>query len=214
MSKPDPKILSWSHLFSSRKAVRKRYTSIWKIPVAKKVMDVFRKTIKEGSKLLDVGAFNRNFKKEIEKHYTHISYKSMDIDHTNFHDYYSMTDIQEEFDAVTFLECVEHLSLDDGAQTLFEIFRVLKPGGVLLISTPNTYHPNRYWECTHKVPFRYDEIGGLIEMAGFQVQSIYRIYNDNFVARILRLHVACYLHQLLNVDFAKSILLVAKKPLV
>ena len=192
--------------------MRLRYPSIWKIPVAKKVLDILKKYVREGDQLLDVGAFNRNLKKEVEKHFKNVSYKSMDVDRSNFHDYYSLDNVQDVFDVVTFLECVEHLTLEEGAKALFDIYRSLKPGGTLILSTPNTYHPNRYWECTHKVPFRYDEIGGLVEMAGFKVTKIFRIYNDSFITRLLRLYVFTYLHQLLNVDFAKSILLVATKP--
>jgi 2-polyprenyl-3-methyl-5-hydroxy-6-metoxy-1,4-benzoquinol methylase len=41
----------------------------------------------------------------------------------------------ESFDVVTFLEVLEHLKYPK--QTLSEIFRVLKPKGVIILSTPN-----------------------------------------------------------------------------
>ncbi len=41
------------------------------------------------------------------------------------------------FDAVTFIEVLEHLPYRDEKPTIREIHRVLKPGGVLILSTPH-----------------------------------------------------------------------------
>ena len=42
----------------------------------------------------------------------------------------------ESFDVVVFCEVIEHLTVDPVA-ALLEIYRVLKPGGTLVVSTPN-----------------------------------------------------------------------------
>jgi ubiquinone/menaquinone biosynthesis C-methylase UbiE len=44
---------------------------------------------------------------------------------------------ENEFDVVTSLANLEHL--DDPSYALQEIFRVLKPGGILLLTTPSVY---------------------------------------------------------------------------
>jgi len=204
-------VTSWSALYNSRKKIRTRFPSIWKVPIIKKINQILIKEIKEGYKILDVGSCNRNLKQKLEERYSNITYKSMDVDTKNNHDYNNMHDIQEQFDVITMFECIEHLTLEEGADTLKEIERVLKPGGILLISTPNTYHPNRYWECTHKVPFRYDELGGFLEMAGLKTEKIYRIYNDVFFARMFRIYITSFIHKYLNVDFVRSILIIARK---
>jgi len=67
------------------------------------------------------------------------------------------------------------------------------------------------WEYSHKVTYRYDEIGGILISLGFKVKKIFRIYNDAFFRRLFRIWVAAPLHKYLCVDFAKSILVVAER---
>jgi ubiquinone/menaquinone biosynthesis C-methylase UbiE len=43
----------------------------------------------------------------------------------------------ESFDAVTMVETLEHIYLDDRPAALAECSRVLRPGGVIVLSTPN-----------------------------------------------------------------------------
>ncbi len=202
---------SWNRMYNSRKRIKQCFPSVWKLPLIKKILNVLRDKIKEGDKILDVGSCNRNLKKDMERHIKNVTYKSMDVDRENTHDYYSMQEIEDQFDGVVMFECIEHLTLEDGFETLNQIYRVLKPGGVLIVSTPNTYHPNRYWECTHKVPFRYDELGGFIEICGFKTENIYRIYNDQFFARLLRIYVFSFIHEYFDIDFSKSVLWVGRK---
>jgi SAM-dependent methyltransferase len=202
---------SWSQLYNARRSIQKRFPSIWEIPIKKKTLDVLKNLVKEGDSILDVGSCNRHLKTDLEMYLSNIRYKSMDVDRHNYHDYYKMSDIQETFDVIVMLECIEHLTLEDGLLMLNEIHRVLKKGGLLVLSTPNTFHPNRYWECTHKIPFRYDELGGFIETCGFSTEEIYRIYNDSFFPRLFRLYIAAPIHQYFCIDFARSVMLVGRK---
>jgi hypothetical protein len=94
---------------------------------------------------------------------------------------------------------------------LRKIHSILAPSGKLYLSTPNLHHPNRFWDIDHKTPYRYDEIAAVLLSLGFQINSIYRIYNDSFFKRFFRLYFAAWLHRYLDVDFAKSIAVVAQK---
>jgi len=47
--------------------------------------------------------------------------------------------VANKFDVVTFLEVLEHLPQGTEVNAMFEIARVLKPGGILVLSTPNKH---------------------------------------------------------------------------
>ena len=46
----------------------------------------------------------------------------------------------ESFDKVLLMEVIEHLDSDDGGACLQEIWRVLKRGGYLVLTTPNSWN--------------------------------------------------------------------------
>jgi len=179
--------------------------------VIKKPLEILRKEIRAGQSILDVGAGNREIGEKIRKVLGLATYKSMDVERSQFHDYYSLDEIEERFDVVLLFEVIEHLDFQEGIDLIKAIYALLSPGGKLYLTTPNLYHPHRYWDSHHKTPYRYDELGGLLSAAGFEIKAFYRIYNDAFIQRVFRIHVAGYLHRYLNVDFAPSILVVAHK---
>lgn len=209
---------SWSHLYKYRREIYKCYPNFWKIRVKKKPFQVLCETIREMNlaggpfRVLDIGSSNRVMGDKLKKRFPNIQFESMDIDREQFHDYYDLSEINKTFKLVSSFEVIEHLYFEEAIEMLTKSFEILEPGGRIIISTPNVFHPNRYWEYSHKVSYRYDEIGGILLALGFKIHRIYRIYNDAFHKRLFRLWVAAPLHQYLCVDFAKSILLVAEKP--
>jgi SAM-dependent methyltransferase len=86
----------------------------------------------------------------------------------------------ERFDCVVALEVIEHV--EDSAQLLREIHRVLKKGGLLIISTPNIKHlMNRirhpFTKLTkpenpyHKREFTSKDFEFLLERSGFSIEK-------------------------------------------
>jgi 2-polyprenyl-3-methyl-5-hydroxy-6-metoxy-1,4-benzoquinol methylase len=202
---------SWSKFYKHRKEIRNAFPSVYKLKIKKKLFDVVMEEIRGGERILDVGASTRNLGDRIRKERGDIRYKTLDIDRENKHDYYSVDDVDEKFDLVVLSEVIEHLEFNEGIEFLKKLCVLLVPGGRIIISTPNLHHPNRWWDSDHKTPYRYDEISGALLLTGFDVKKIYRIYNDQFLRRLIRLHVMAPLHRYLDVDFAKSIVVVAQR---
>jgi 2-polyprenyl-3-methyl-5-hydroxy-6-metoxy-1,4-benzoquinol methylase len=94
------------------------------------------------------------------------------------------------FDMVTFADVIEHLVLP--ANLLTEIARVLKPGGVLLLSTPN-WQPEHVWDRRHVKEFTPYELQDLLATHFHQVNLsacwpmhwFYRWAGRGFWARVI-----------------------------
>ena len=204
--------ISWSKLFQYRDEIHNRYPEIWDLKILRKRFPLMLKTIRDGEKVLDIGASNRNLQDRLNRHLPKLIYKSMDIDREQFHDFYSLDEIQESFDVVFLFEVIEHLDIEEGVQLLKKIYHLLNGGGRLILTTPNVFNPSRYWrDATHRVAYCYDELGGLLLSQGFQIKMMYRTYSDAFHRYLFRLYVMAPLHRYLGIDFAKSILVVAEK---
>ena len=204
-------VLSWDRFYQYRKIFRKQFPDFWRVRLIKKPLEILRKELRADQRILDVGAGNREIGEKIKRALSLTNYKSMDVDRGRAHDYYSFDEIEDYFDAVLLFEVIEHLDFTEGIDLIKAIYSLLSPGGKLFVTTPNLYHPHRYWDAHHKTPYRYDELGGLLSANGFAIKAVYRIYNDAFIRRVFRIHVAAPLHRYLNVDFAPSILMVAQK---
>ncbi len=203
---------SWSRLFEHRGKIHEKYPDIWDLKILRKRFPLMVRMIRNGEKVLDVGASNRNLENRLKRHFPGLIYKSMDIDREQPHDYYSLEEIRESFDVVFLFEVIEHLDLEEGIRLLKKIYDLLNPGGRLILTTPNVFNPGRYWrDATHKVAYCYDELAGLLMTHRFQIQAMYRTYSDAFLRYLFRIYVMAPLHRYLGIDFAKSILIVAEK---
>ncbi|HEY8360631.1 MAG TPA: methyltransferase domain-containing protein [Ramlibacter sp.] len=203
--------IDWSKLYAARNTVSRAFPSIWRIPVIKKEMDRLSRHSRPGAALLEVGAGDRRFERKIKAVCPDVSYQSFDIDRSTRQDYYDIDDIEGRHDLVYAFEVIEHLTPAQGVEMLRKLKRNLAPGGTLLLGTPNLYHPHRYFgDLTHVTPYKYEELGALLVVAGYRVEGFYRIFNDSFVRRALRLHFGVWLHRWLSIDFAHTVLVEAK----
>ena len=204
--------IPWSKLFIYRDEIHGRYPEIWGLKIIRKRFPLMVENIRDGEKILDIGASNRNLEGRLKRHYPNLIYKSMDVDRDQFHDFYSLEEIRETFDVVFLFEVIEHLDLEEGLKVLEKVYDLLNGGGRLILTTPNVFNPSRFWrDATHKVAYCYDELGGLLLSQGFQIKAMYRTYSDAFHRYLFRLYVMAPLHRYLGVDFAKSILVIAEK---
>jgi SAM-dependent methyltransferase len=205
-------MIDWTTLINCRDQIHKRYSKIWDLKLIKRPSWLLKRLLRPGMSILDVGASDRRMQKRVTDIYPDIRYKSMDIDRSVAHDYYSLAEIKEHFDLIILFEVIEHLELEPGVELLSRLNELLVDGGKLIISTPNIFHPNRFWTtATHKTAYGYEELGGIVLSQGFEVLGIYRTFNASFLKYLLRLTLFYPLHRILNVDFAKSIVVLATK---
>ncbi len=204
--------ISWSKLFEYRDKFHKQYPEVWDLKILRKRFPFILKNIKEGEKILDVGAYDRAIEGRLKRHLPNILYKSVDIDRQKFHDFYSLDDVNETFDLVFLFEVIEHLTIEEGINVLRKIYNLLNPEGRLILSTPNIFNPGRFWrDASHKQAYCYDELAGILLAQGYEIKEIYRTYNDALHKYLFRVYIMSHIHRYLGIDFAKSILILAQK---
>ena len=205
-------MLDWSKLISYRDKIHERYPQIWALKLIKRPSWLVKRHLRPVMRILDVGASDRRMENRVKGVYPDILYKSMDIDRSVTHDYYSLDNINEQFDLIILFEVIEHLELEQGVEMLGRLNELLIDEGKLIISTPNIFHPNRFWTtATHKTAYSYEELGGIVLSQGFEVLGIYRTFHASLLKYFLRLSLFYPFHRILNVDFAKSIVVLAQK---
>ncbi|CQD11953.1 type 11 methyltransferase [Mycolicibacterium conceptionense] len=92
----------------------------------------------------------------------------------------------ESVDVVVNFQVIEHLW--DQAQFVSECFRVLRPGGVFLVSTPNriTFSPGRDTPLNpfHTRELNAAELTELLHDAGFTVESMLGVFHGAGLAEL------------------------------
>jgi len=203
---------SWSAQDVFRKGITERFPSNWRLPVRRRHSDVVLDYAKPGQNVLEIGASNRSLRDFLAGQVSGLTYRTMDVDRNTKQDFYSLEEIIGAYDLALMFEVIEHPPAPEGARILQKVFEILKPGGVCVLTTPNLFHPNRFWDTEHLTPWRYDRLGGIMLAVGFEVEYICRLHNAPGVRRWIRAHVAGPLHEFLDVDFAKSICVAARRP--
>jgi len=210
---PDDVKIYWQQLYRHRQLIGKRFGGLWQLPVRKRYHQVLSAYGKSGISLLEVGAGNRGLAERMQDYWGEFDYQSCDIDRTYDHDYVSVDEVEGKYDVICAFELIEHIALGEAADMLTKLRRNLKPGGRLVLTTPNVFYPPAFLrDATHVTPFCYDELGGLLTITGFQVQSIYRLYHDSLLKKFVRRILMYPVFRILGIDFAKQIVVVAENP--
>jgi len=204
--------MRWGEQFRLRERVHQQYPTIWNLKIVRKRLPFILTYLKDGEAVLEIGAFNRELEGRIKKYYSHILYKSMDIDPTYPHDYSSLEEVHEKFDLVLLFEVIEHLNVEEGREMIGRIYQILNPGGRVILTTPNVYTPGQYWkDLTHCTAYHYEELGGMFLSERFELLGIYRLFSQPFLQFMIRVYLFYPVFRLLGIDFTKSSLLVAQR---
>jgi SAM-dependent methyltransferase len=106
--------------------------------------------------------------------------------------YHSMTDLSSypsgSFDMVYSGESIEHITRAEAEQVLAEARRVLKPGGILALDTPNAnltrLQQDAFIDPDHKYEYRHAEMAAMLRGNGFVIERAEGInYGGDSVAR-------------------------------
>jgi len=204
--------ISWSELYAARKKVQQRFRKIWNLPIAKRYSSVLHQYGHDEARVLEVGAGDRGLYRRLQGWWPDTDYKSYDIDINTEHDFHRLEEINGEYDIICMFEVIEHVRPEIATEILKKCYEVMAPGGLILITTPNTYYPPNYLrDATHITPWCYDELGAVALIAGFNVTALYRLYNDSFIGKIIHRIIFFPIHRAMGIDFSKQIILVASK---
>lgn len=204
--------VAWSRLYEFRRRTQRKYPTIWNVPIRKRPHQVVMEMSGALDSLLELGAGKRNFFDRLKRHYPHLNYKSFDIDQSNYHDFYRLEDIEGKYDAVCMFEVIEHLRPELALKILTTAHQHLKPGGMIFVTTPNTFNPPQYLrDATHITPWCYDELGGILQLADFDLVKIYRLYHDAVLKKLMKRYLFLPLFRLIGVDFSKQVIAIGQK---
>ncbi|MGE0607479.1 MAG: class I SAM-dependent methyltransferase [Pirellulales bacterium] len=207
-----PEPFSWSELYRRRRETAAQFGPIFGLRIVRRVREVLLSCVANGDHVLEVGAGDRSMGQALLAARSDVVYRSLDIDPHGKHDYRQWSEVDESFDVVFAFEVIEHLPLEEIPGWLQQMANLLRPGGRLLLSTPNTFYPPAYLrDATHRTPLCYDELAGLVSGTGLQVEQIVRIYHDPLHRKLLRRYVFGWLFRLIGIDFARQIVLVARR---
>jgi predicted SAM-dependent methyltransferase len=134
------------------------------------------------------------------------------------HDYNDVASAPDAaFDAVLLLEVIEHISLDDFDAFMDEVVRVLKPGGSLVISTPNPAFISTIWAeaMDHRHPYPPNDLAAYLQLRGIRTDEIYRVNwaspDDPPWEKVRRQMARVVMRGLLRVDYCRGLLLLGAK---
>ncbi len=102
----------------------------------------------------------------------------------------------DSLDVVLYCEMIEHL-MHDPTHSLYEIHRILKPGGHLILSTPNPFRYTNYVRflraqniyppfsgygpyCRHNREFSADELRLLLKQCNFELETLTSAYDPAY----------------------------------
>ena len=203
----------WSLKFEHHEAVRKRWRRIYNLPIRKRSQEVIRDALRPKDVVLDFGAHEAQLGEHLRRWGLDVEYRSLDIDTRIQHDYRSLDEVKEPITCIVCQHVLEHFSLRDGYQLMQQFCQKLEPGGRVILTVPNIYHPTRFWQDTeHLTPYTYTELGALLTLTGFELHSITRIYHDPVLRKFLRRIVLHPLFKLLSLDYAYDIVAIGEKP--
>jgi len=204
--------MNYSNLFKGRQEGFQKFGAIYQLPIVRSPYD-YLKSFYQSGPILDVGAGVDLYIKKLlqldEK-----TYFSLDNDPSGTFTYHQISDIPHgmQFTWIVMNQLIEHLTIEQAVELLTNLKIILHPEGQAIITTPNIFHPNRYWgDPTHVTPWGHNALYGLLTGIGYQVQQIYRYSKNRPPLDPLTWLVERLMRRLYRIDWCDSIMLVATR---
>jgi len=196
--------MEWSKYNQYRKEVSS-WLDFRRVPLTnRKSLELAMQLIPDNSKVLEIGANDRKFEKELQSRKKSIIYKSMDIDRHYKQDYYNIEEINEQFDFVVMFAVLEHLELEEARRYFKKISQISKK---LIITTNNPFFPMGFFfdDVTHRQPYSPRTLYALLRLAGFEKINVFRISPSPFN------FFKTFISYFTNLDFAPELFVYAIK---
>ncbi len=175
---------------------------------------IFDRT-KHAGRLLDYGGGDNRLKRKFLAAGFQGRYETLDISSEEPHEYSSLDQITGSFDAILCLEVIEHMSLNDYVDLMDALGKLLVPGGLLVISTPNPLCVVPMWagDPGHVQQFPIADLAADLVVRGHDVEAFRVRYGAwpkgiRERTRFFAMRAMCYL---LSVDYAHGIMVIGKK---
>lgn len=204
--------ISWIQYAQTRVRFMERWPSIWSLALVRTHFDLPRRHLARVGSALDVGATERVHEGTIRAAWPGVDYRSFDLDRSNRHDYHDFAAIDRQFDLVICLEVLEHVPPATSLEIARQCVQACRPGGHVLLSTPNVHTPGMQEEFTHHTAFNHADLAAVAAWSGLEVVDAVRVYHARGFRRVLHATLAQPLHRLLNVDYAESVAVLARRP--
>jgi|SRR5208282_447318 len=169
---------------------------------------------KDAHRILDYGAGEERLKRKFITAGFTGQYDTFDLSSEHEHTYGSRELLQAGYDAIFCLEVVEHMTLNDYVNLMDEFDRLLAPGGLLVVSTPNPLCIVPMWslDAGHIQQFPLADLAADFVVRGYEIEAFrMRLGSPDGVRRRVRLLLQRALCYLLSTDYAHGQVIMGRK---
>ena len=168
----------YSVLWQGRREAFERFGRIYDLPIVRSAYAYLKQCYQEGL-VLDIGAGVDHYLQQVLE-LDNRMYHSLDNDPSGHFTYTDVAQIspEQQYQWMVLNQVLEHLTIEETADLLFDLRDHLATGGRMVITVPNVSHPVRYRTETHVTPWSYGGLYAMCRVAGYDVLQIYR-YSKN-----------------------------------
>ena len=176
---------------------------------------VYFDAVREAPSLLDVGAGDLRIMRKFQAAGYGGEYHTQDVGEGRY-TYRDLSEVTRTYGAILCLDVLEHLPLAGGLLLVKRMITLLRPGGTLVIQTPNAaYVPDpRSWDMTHVHIYNIQDLWAFLRCEELDVEGYRVVLGSRDPGPIVaaRNAITAYVkRRVLGCDFANNIALVARK---